>query len=69
MWICTNCGEHIPDTKDRCAFCDTPKNIHTDNYCINPKCISYKKELDDMRKICPECGELTSVGKKVKDML
>ena len=69
MWICPNCGESIPDTKNVCAFCDTPNTAHTGNYCINPNCTSYKVELGDIRKICPECGELTSVGKKIKDML
>jgi len=67
MWTCPNCGEHIPDTKNSCAFCDTPKIIHTNNYCINPNCASYKVELNDARKVCPVCGELTSVGKTIKD--
>ena len=69
MWTCPNCGEQIPDIKDYCAFCDTKRVIHTNNYCINPNCTSYKIELNDMRNICPKCGELTSVGKKVKDMI
>lgn len=68
MWICSNCGEQIPDFKDTCAFCNTPKHIRTNNFCINPNCPSFQIELDDMRKICPKCGELTSVGKKIKDM-
>lgn len=69
MWTCPNCGEQIPDLKDSCAFCGTPRKIRTNNYCLNSKCSKYNVELDDMRTICNVCGELTSVGKKIKEML
>lgn len=69
MWICSNCGEQIPDSKESCAFCDTPRIVRTDNRCVNPQCEAYNMDLNDLRKICPVCGELTSVGKKIKEML
>lgn len=68
MWTCPNCNEQIPDSKETCAICGFPRKSHTNNYCINPKCQSYKIELDDMRKICSVCGELTNVGKQIEEL-
>lgn len=68
MWKCPNCGEQIPDSKESCAFCETVKPKPVKNYCINPNCAAYKDELDDDRKVCDKCGELTSVGKIVKSL-
>ncbi len=64
MWTCPNCGERIPD----CAFCETAKPKPIENYCINPTCPAYKDKLADSRKICDECGGLTLIGKKIKDL-
>nr|WP_302144137.1 hypothetical protein [uncultured Schaedlerella sp.] len=72
MWKCPNCDELIPDSKNVCAFCDTAKptgKVAGGNYCINPKCSEYKIDVGNAsQKICRKCGELTSVGKKIKDM-
>lgn len=67
MWNCPNCGEQIPASVDRCTFCDFPKSIHFDNYCINPKCTEYNVQLDNDSKICKVCGKLTKIGKIIKD--
>lgn len=68
MWKCLNCGELIPDYRDTCAFCGAAKSIKYDNYCINPKCPEYKFPLDDDRKTCRTCGELTKIGEIIKNL-
>ncbi len=67
-WQCPKCGELIPDFKDSCSFCNTQKPKSAENYCINPQCKSYKVSLNDQRKVCHDCGELTYVGKMIKDL-
>lgn len=73
MWKCPNCNELIPESKNRCEFCDIARPTNTavnGNYCINPDCSAYQVNIKDAeQKICRVCGELTSVGKKIKEMI
>lgn len=73
MWICSKCKEQIPDSKNKCEFCDIARptgKADGGNYCINPKCSAYKVEIsNDSQKICHKCGELTHIGKIIKDMI
>lgn len=73
MWKCPECGELIPDSKNKCEFCDIlrPTNkAEGGNYCTNPNCPAYKVEVGNAdQKICRKCGELTRIGKIVKDMI
>ena len=68
MWTCPNCGERIPDSVNKCAFCEAAKPKTIKNYCINSTCSAYKEPLADDRKVCDKCGGLTLVGKTIKDL-
>lgn len=68
MWKCPKCGSEIPDNVGSCAFCEIKRPEPEKNYCINPQCTSYKKDLDEWRKICPDCGQLSYIGKIIKDL-
>ena len=68
MWRCPKCGSEIPDHVDSCAFCEIKRPQPIKNYCINPICYSYKMDLSNEVKICPDCGQLTYVGKRIKDL-
>ncbi len=72
MWKCPKCNELIPDSKNKCEFCDiarpTDKAVGG-NYCTNPTCPEYQVDVGNSeQKICRKCVELTSVGKKIKEM-
>ncbi len=73
MWECPHCNELIPDSKDKCEFCDIARPTNKaagGNYCTNPNCSAYQVELDNAdQKICRKCGELTSVGERIKEMI
>ena len=73
MWKCPKCGETFPDHVSKCAFCDITKptgQLEGGNYCINPNCSAYQKELGNAtQKTCYVCEGLTRLGKMLKDML
>ena len=45
--ICKNCGTNVPDSRERCHYCDSP---------MNPVAIAPEKEHRSGKMLCKSCG-------------
>lgn len=72
MKKCSNCGAVLRPQAKFCTECGASVGAigqRRANYCTNPKCMYHTVELGPKDRYCPECGELTDIGKKIEDLI
>lgn len=69
MWECNRCHTQNADKHKFCIECGSSKSLFN-NYCINPKCKSFKVMLDNPeQKFCGDCGESTAYWKEIEKQI
>ncbi len=68
---CTLCGATMDSDSLFCSECGAPIPTRTENYCTNPECVNHQNRvlLDEKARFCKHCGKLTTIGKKIEDMI
>ena len=70
MNYCAGCKSPLNDSAKFCTKCGLPISSH-ENYCENPSCIRCQTHFlfEENIRTCDECGQDTTFGKKINNLL
>ena len=72
MCECKFCGKPLRPDADFCTYCGATANPpKQENICTNPSCDLHRDlfQFSENETHCSKCGSLTTIGKKINDLL